>query len=184
MTIRDRSEEGHRRVGRQEKELKNPAWERRDSMAPFDLVAMKAEILGSKSEDVRAAQQNPLQAPTPAYALTPAPISHGENKTQDSHIILLISAQRQEHTSPLSSSRRPEMPLMGNSCDMLIGQLESHADHTAHDVRPYDWQPQLMYVNALEKKMVSRITISHHKWVRFQETGRERGQQNFFLLLS
>lgn len=144
LTIRDRSKEGHRRVGWQEKEVKNPAWERETAWHHLTLwpVAVKGEILGSKSEDAWA----------PHWAISKPwhlhmhwhlpPISHRENKTQDIHTILLARVQRQEHTISLSSSRRLEMPLMGNHGDELIGQLESHAYNTARAVGPRDWQPQ------------------------------------------
>lgn len=99
-------------------------------------IAVKAEILGRKSEDTWA----PHRATSEPQHLPP--ISHRVNKTQDSHTILLARAQRQEHTISLSSSRRLEMPLIGNRGDVLIGQLESHVYCVARDMGPRDWQPQ------------------------------------------
>lgn len=112
--------------------------------------AVKAEILGSKSEDTWAphrAASEPQHLPL---------IFHKVNKTQNIHTILLARAQRQEHTISLSSSRRLEIPLTGNLSDVLIGQLESHVYGVAWDMEPRDRQPQQMCINALEKKMLSR----------------------------
>lgn len=138
MTNGDRSEEVHGRMRWEEKELRNPAWERREEpwtawhCLTLWLVAVRAEILGYKSKDAWVPQSSHFAALTPIHTLRHLPPSPtGKDKIQYIYIIFLARAQRQEHTSSPSSSGRLNMHLTSNHCaqkkSMLIGQLGSHA---------------------------------------------------------